>query len=125
MKLAIAMTANSMKPFLACTFILFVVTCSGCATNYSSSCETLAKNQKGKIKKMVKRFEKSASGRHVILLETGSGQSDLCRTHFLDQDQFKSLPDSAEEFCWEQERTSDTYCTIYSVDGVYSGERVE
>jgi len=98
---------------------------ASCATSSGSSCEKLAKNQKSEIRKMVKRFEKSASGRHVMLLETGSGVSDLCRTHFIGKEEYSALPESAEDYCFDQERPADTYCTIYSVDGSYTGQRVE
>ena len=98
---------------------------AACATTDNSSCEQLASSQKGEIRKMVKRFEKSASGRHVMLLETGSGLSDLCRTHFINQEEFETLPVSAESYCWQQEREADTYCTVYSIDGNYSGVAVD
>ena len=110
------------KSIAAATAALFL---SSCATSSESSCGKLANNQKSEIRKMVKRFEKSASGRHVMLLETGSGVSDLCRTHFIEKDEFATLPFSAEDYCFDQGRASDTYCTVYSVDGLYRGESVE
>jgi len=126
MKLAISCRCNKMTSFFRSIGILaFAMAFSACASTSGSSCEKLAKNQKGEIRKMTKRFEKSASGRHVMLLETGSGISDLCRTHFIDADEFSKLPASASYYCDDQERLADNYCTVYSVDGEYVGNPVK
>ena len=125
MKLAISYRCSKMKPlFKSIAMFSSGLALLACASTSGSSCEKLAKNQKGEIKKMVKRFEKSASGRHVMLLETGSGISDLCRTHFIDSKEFSDLPASASDYCDDQERGADNYCTVYSVDGEYSGNSV-
>ena len=111
--------------FRTAAVTLFALSLSACASTSGSSCEKLAKNQKGEIRKLVKRFDKSASGRHVMLLETGSGISDLCKTHFIEKDEYIALPGSAAEYCFDQESPADTYCTVYSVDGSYRGQRVD
>jgi len=126
MKLATSSRNSELRSILKfSTAAVLVSILSACSTTHASSCEKLAKNQRGEISKMVKRFERSASGRHVILLETGSGLSDLCRTHFIDKDEYIDLPSSASTYCWKQERGTDTYCTVYSVDGEYIGKRVD
>ena len=125
MKLATNCRCSKMKWFFkSITIFSSALALSACASTSGSSCEKLAKNQKGEIRKMVKRFEKSASGRHVMLLETGSGISDLCRTHFIDAKEFSNLPASASDYCDDQERGADNYCTVYSVDGEYTGNSV-
>jgi len=114
-----------LTPVRITVFFILISGLSSCATSSGSSCDKLAKNQKSEIRKMVKRFEKSASGRHVILLETGSGISDLCRSHFIEKDEFTSLPSSASDYCRSQQREADTYCTLYSVDGQYTGKPIQ
>lgn len=125
MKLVINLQTNKMRSLFKFTILpLLALFMQGCSTTNISSCEKLAKSQKSEIRKMVKRFEKSASGKHVLLLETGSGISDLCRSHFIEAAEFTALPSSASSYCVDQERDADTYCTVYSVDGKYRGESV-
>jgi len=103
------------------TLMIFL---SGCATTYDSACHELSSSNKSEIKRRAKSAQKGSYKRHFILVETGSEIASKCRSHYIDEEVFASIPNSLKVYCDAQSKRQDKYCTLYSVDGVSVKDRI-
>ena len=115
------LSSKNLKCLIAFCLLISV---SGCASVYESSCHQLAAENRFKLSKMVAKAKKGSFKRHVILLETGNAVSNLCRSHFIDQSVFDGIPESLVNKCRAQGASSDKYCTLYKLDSKVVKQRI-
>jgi len=115
---------QSQKIITSFMLFLLVAGTSGCATIYESACHELASERESQINSMVKKANSGSFERHVVLLETGNEISSKCRSHYIDAETFRSVPDSLKGKCNAQSSAKDKYCIMYQLDRDIVKERV-
>lgn len=98
----------------------------GCAATYESACHELSVASKGQLNRMSREAARAEFQRHVVLLETGSGMTSKCRSHYINTETRRGMPESLLELCQSQSRQAPEhgYCLLYLIDGKVVKRRV-